>query len=252
MRWSHSRSTSHPVVRPALGTLASVLTLATPASVRAQASCPHVASDSVAKPAAGVARLRIDAGAGTLRIVGSPDRSTLEVRARRCGSRAEVLAALEARVEVVGDEMRIVVTTPRHLFSRTEGTTARVDLEIGVPRGLAVHVTGLMGDATISGVGALTFSDGLGDLELRGVSGDVVVATGPGDIVVRDVDASLRIDRNVGTVDVASVSGDVTIGAGQTGAITLRGIAGAVRVAAERDGATASRRRGDVPSRQHR
>jgi DUF4097 and DUF4098 domain-containing protein YvlB len=177
----------------------------------------------------GVRRLRVEVPAGDVRIVGRSPGNTVRVLGRRCGSRGDVLDGLALGVGQRGGELRIKVEIPTHLFSRTQGTVARIDLEIEVPRELSLDLNTSLGNVELTDVGSVRLEDRLGDVRIAGVAGTLILESGPGDVRIRDVRESVRLTGGVGPIELEHVGGDVIV-AGRTGRGLIRDIGGSVGI----------------------
>jgi hypothetical protein len=175
--------------------------------------CDERAPRQASEDAAGVTRLEIEARAGSLRIVGREGAAQVAVTGTACARNAGDLEQVQIRTTRSGDTLRIRTEMPR-------GGNATLDLEVVMPRGLALRV-----------------DDSSGELEIEG-SGTTSIADSSGSISVTDVDGVLEIDDSSGSIDVRRVSGDVRIEDG-SGSIEVEGVGGSVVI--EDDGAGAIR-----------
>jgi beta-lactamase regulating signal transducer with metallopeptidase domain len=191
--------------------------------------CAYAASDTVVVSAERTRRLRVEVPAGDVRIVGRPAGNTVRVLGSRCGSRPEVLEGLALDVGRRGDEVRIKVDIPRHLFSRTQGTVARIDLEIEVPQELSLDLQTSIGDVELVDVGSVRLEDRLGRVRIAGVAGTLFLESGPGDLRIRDVRESVRLTGGVGQIELERVGGDVIVES-RTGSSVIRDVQGSVSI----------------------
>jgi hypothetical protein len=145
-------------------------------------------------PAQGVRQVKASVQVGTLRVeTDSPD--TVRVKAVR---RLEGLSDSEAsrwleRARVVVEQQGTAIVVrdivPKELQQSTQGKShPRLEVEIHLPRDLALEGSTGVGDADVAGqIGDLAMETGVGTLRLRRLncSGDTVSAkTGVGDIVM--------------------------------------------------------------------
>jgi beta-lactamase regulating signal transducer with metallopeptidase domain len=191
--------------------------------------CGYTAADTLVVSAAGIRRLRVEVPAGDVRIVGRPVGNTVRVLSRRCGSRPEVLDGLALDMGQRGEELRIKVELPRQLFSRTQGTVARVDLDIEVPQALALDLETSLGSVDLVDVGSVRLRDRLGDVRIAGVAGTLALESGPGDLRIQDVREGVRLTGGVGPIEVEQVGGDVLV-TGRTGRSVIRDVQGSVSI----------------------
>lgn len=104
--------------------------------------------------------------------------STPGCASRRCASRSELFEALHLEVSRTPPDLTIGFEQPTHLFSRTRGSLARIDVVVEVPESIAVLVEGEMGPVEVSDVGSLRLDRSLGDVRVVNVDGDVTLTTG--------------------------------------------------------------------------
>lgn len=184
--------------------------------------CEWSAVDTTTVEAAGLRRLKLRIPAGDVRIAGRPDLGQVQVVARRCGSRAELFDALALDVRRTDAELDAGFVLPTHLFSRTQGSTARIDVMIEVPTHLLVEVENALGDIEVSNVHSVRIADSLDDIRVVRIARDVYVRAGPGDVTVADVNGSAFLTQSVGRLFVEGVGGDVTLAKGHTGPVEIR------------------------------
>jgi hypothetical protein len=169
-------------------------------------------------PGEGLKELRIGCAAGRLEVVGVEGLDRIEVRAavnaEGVGSDkmdAYIKERVHFSLEKRGD--RAV------LESRIEGRIgffitgdAWIDLEVRMPRALALEI-----------------DDGSGAIVVEDVGGDVVIDDNTGEIRVARLGGSLEIDDGSGDIDVRRVAGDVSVDDG-SGDIDILGTGGSVKV----------------------
>jgi len=153
-------------------------------------------------------------------------------------SRLEV-TQLEGVVNVTAwdrDEMRVVAEYDEdegQLDIRQSGGTIHVaakgewgepvygELELYVPRGMAIEMTGVSlevsiegsaGDVTVSTAeGSIFLVGGAGNVALNAVDGDVTLAVASGKIAINAVDGDVSVSESDGAIAVTAVDGDVTL-----------------------------------------
>lgn len=208
--------------------------------------CSHTAPRQASLDAAGATHVVIDAGAGSLDVIGAPGATELEAKGTACADRESVLRGIELVATRSGDTLRLETRFPENLRR-----TARLDLEVALPADVSLAVHDGSGGLSIRGVasleiedgsgpisvadvaGAATVEDGSGEIELLGVGGDVTIDDGSGAIEIRGAGGRVRITDNSGDIDVRDVDGDVIVEDG-SGPMTIAGVGGSVVV--EEDG----------------
>jgi hypothetical protein len=114
------------------------------------------------------------------------------------------------RLETVRSGGDLTLTVPDH--GRGGPWGAEVDLEVGLPAGVALgSVTAADGDVRVSGIesGVAAETDD-GDVAVRGTGGDVTTATDDGDATVDDVGGNVTATTVDGDVAVSGAGGYVT------------------------------------------
>jgi hypothetical protein len=197
--------------------------------------------------------LRIAAAAGDLEVRGGGGDQAV-IRGKVCASKEDYLA--ESRVGTEGGREAVIFVELSQTsgWSITGSNYAYIDLEIEVPRNIAVKVDDSSGDADISGLASLVVKDSSGDLEISDIAGDVevndssgdieieriggdlvVVNDSSGDIEANDVDGSVRVERDSsGELRFTGVGHDLLIERDSSGDIVARDVGGDFTV--ERDG----------------
>lgn len=239
-----------------------------------QDRCSYEDIREMSASAANVRRLGVEAGSGELRVEGRPELDEIRVEARVCASSQELLDELQVTLdESRGGALTVVTHYPDRDGWRGGGRTARIDLTVVMPRGLAVDIDDSSGEMTVSGTGALRIDDSSGsirvtevsgdvriddtsgDLDVRDVVGDVEIDDGSGGLTVLDIEGDLRLRDGSGGIEVSGVDGSVLVDADGSGSIDVADVAGDFTVA--RDGSGSIRHRGvegrvDIPARRRR
>jgi hypothetical protein len=223
--------------------------------VRDSGPCRYEAERSVKLDASASGRLRLDAGAGELKVVGVEGLGEVRAVGRACASNEDDLDALQVSLEDRGGELALETHYPDHSSMGWRGEHyARIDLTVEVPRGMSVDVDDSSGDLSVSGTGELNIDDSSGsltvqdvigsvrvddssgDIEVSGVKGDVEIEDGSGGIDVRDVQGSVRLDDGSGGIDVSGVGRDVLVSDDGSGSIVVRDVQGDFTVRSDGSG----------------
>ena len=167
--------------------------------------------------AAGIGKLNIEAGAGSLAITGIAGLDEILVTAI-----IQVPTSNEDKAHKV-IESRLVLTLEQHddeavlrgLFENGSwgwGDSPSVRLEVQVPSRFSLDV-----------------DDGSGSIVVNGVSGDIDIEDGSGSIKMEQVGGMVKIDDGSGSISVSDVGADIEIQDG-SGSITVRHVGGSVIV----------------------
>jgi hypothetical protein len=186
--------------------------------------------------AAGLAEVRVLAGAGTLRIAGEPARGDVRIEGTACAPRERDLERLEVVVTRTGGSL-LIEAPP-------EGPSqGRIDLVIAMPAELPVGVTDGSGSLEIRGVAAVGLDDGSGGVAISDIAGDVRARDGSGGLDIRRVGGGVVIELDgSGSIDVREVGGDVVIGQDGSGGIDVADVGGDFTVGADGSGGVEWRR----------
>ncbi len=225
--------------------------------------------------ASGCRMLRIDCGAGLLKVVGESNLEKIEVNAVldvRGIAENELpefkKKYVELKLDQAGDSAVLIakIESEFSLESLFHGHDARIDLEIRLPRRLALAVEDGSGDIEIREIdggldledgsgailathindpvkiddgsgdmrlaglsGRVAISDGSGGIELKDAGGDVFVEDGSGEIRIYHVSGSVRINDGSGDIVIDGVEKDVTIEEAGSGGLEIHNVKGSVR-----------------------
>ncbi len=188
--------------------------------------------------------LRVESGAGAVKIVGEPGLGEIRVTATLCASDRERFDALDVTLE--NGELRTRYPAPDRSWGRNR--YARIAVDVRVPEGTGIDLDDSSGSTVIEGVGAVVVEDGSGSLRIRnaaggvtvedgsgglridGVEGDVLVDDGSGSLSIRNVTGSVEVEDGSGSVTVRDVGGDVAVGDEGSGSIEIVAVGGDVRI----------------------
>lgn len=190
--------------------------------------------------AAGVRALHIESGAGALKVQGKDGLEQIEVDAvlvvngiaesewpgfkkehvtltlKQSGDRAVLTSSIDSGFSLAT------------LFGA--GRDARIDLDVRLPRRLALAVADGSGDCEIRDCdGGLELEDGSGDTRVAHVRGAVTIEDGSGDLYLEDLGGNVEIEDGSGDILLRGCGGDVSVNDG-SGKTELRDIRGSVRV----------------------
>lgn len=165
----------------------------------------------------GLESLSINAGAGSLVVIGEPGSGEIRVKATIQLPRANEAKALRKMekdmllsLERFGAKATLVGSFRHGIWSFGKGPT--IHLEVRMPEGLSLAVKDGTGSVTIESVrGDLYVHDGTGSISLTGVGGNVEIEDGTGSITVIGVGGDIWIDDGTGDIEVRNVAGSVTV-----------------------------------------
>jgi hypothetical protein len=190
--------------------------------------------------ASGMKTLHIDCGAGYLKVQGVEGLQQIEVSAVldvRGIAEADLAAFkkeyVTLKLEAVAGQAELTAKIESESFWASlfgEHHDARIDLDIRVPRRLALAIDDGSGDADIRDCdGNLTLEDGSGDIRLTNIQGQVSIDDGSGDILLAKINGMLRIEDGSGDIELNGAGNDVDVEDG-SGQIRLNAVLGSVTV----------------------
>ena len=167
--------------------------------------------------AGGIDTLEIDAGAGSMEVVGVSGTSEIRVVATiqvPGGNDDRALKRIESdmtlSLEKQGDAALLKSWFDNGAFSW--GSSPSIKLEVEMPE--TMH---------------LAVDDGSGSMDIRNVRGDIRIDDGSGSLTMENVGGQVDIEDGSGSITVSGVGGDIEIDDG-SGGIRVRGVAGSVTV----------------------
>jgi hypothetical protein len=198
-----------------------------------QERCEHARSQEARLDAGDLERLSVEAGSGSLRVVGRADLDEVVVRSMMCASSERLLEQLVSTLTREGGEAVVDTDYPRS--SGFGNRYARIDLEIDVPLGMDADIIDASGALYVGGTGDTEVTDGSGEIEAQGVSGSLTVRDGSGEIRVADIGGDVEIIDGSGEIHLTTVGGDVSLTDG-SGPIEISEVSGSVHVRADGSG----------------
>ncbi len=173
--------------------------------------------------AAQLKQLVADTGAGNLQIIGEAGRQQIDVAATIYSrAKTEVELSLQAR----GDAALLVAKTSERF---SIGNSPYIDLVVKVPASFNLKLDDGSGDTDIRGLtGDLVVNDGSGNLRIDGGK-QLSVEDGSGDLQISNIAGNTQVDDGSGNMDIRHIGGDLTITDG-SGDIRVSQVAGTVRI----------------------
>lgn len=172
--------------------------------------------------------LSVVAGAGTLVINGSDDASTVVIDGKACASEEEWLEDSDIRVRE-GDTAQIEVELPdidNGWSFWGGGRYARLDLELVVPKDLALDIQDSSGSMKIRGAGAANIKDSSGSISVRDANGTVQVKDSSGSIGFERINGDVVIlSDSSGSISGSDIRGSVLIKRDSSGSISFKNVA---------------------------
>ena len=200
--------------------------------------------------AGGIKTFEIDCGSGYLKIKGEEGLKQIEVTANLVVKGIDEDKIKEFKEDHVtltlakkrGKAVLVSKIESGVLSSIFKSKSARIDLDIRVPKKMVLDVDDGSGLIEISDVnaaveledgsgsiemenigGAVTIDDGSGSIVLDNINGNLAIEDGSGSIKVTGAAGNVDIDDNSGTIEVFEIKGSVTVEDG-SGSILINGV----------------------------
>lgn len=151
---------------------------------------------------------RIDGGSGDIRVFGGSKEAKLILDASHRAMDQEEAKRMSSAFTPMLDESDKVIS-----FRRPDGPNVRVDVELHLPRGVALELDIANGDIDAKGTnGACRATTHSGDITLAGAKGSIEVTTSSGDVTVSHCTAAfLVVDSRSGNVMLEAVEGTASV-----------------------------------------
>jgi len=175
-------------------------------------------SKTLTLPAEGLRQLRVDSGAGRLKVTGVDSLTTIEVTAEiyARGESEEDMADfikdhVELSLEKRGDRAVLMSDIEGHFHLFFSGD-AGINLTVRVPKSLAIEIDDGSGEMIIEDIAAdVSIADGSGGIRVERVAGDLRIEDSSGELEVEDVGGDVSIDDGSGSITVTEIKGSVTV-----------------------------------------
>jgi DUF4097 and DUF4098 domain-containing protein YvlB len=182
----------------------------------------------VKAPAANMARVVFENPRGSIRVVGG-DVSEVTVtghKSIRAYKREDAdRTNTNTPVEILPQGDRIVIRTNQDRSPDNQRISD--DLEVTVPRVMAVEARGANGDGDISDIqGDVEFDSSHGDLRLARIGGNAKVSIGKGESInIADVKGKVDLDGRSSDLTIENITGQVTVNGSYSGTLEFKNLA---------------------------
>ena len=181
--------------------------------------------------------------------VGEPDARPEEAYFDACGQvvveqlggRVDVQAWVEDRIRLTwvrkgdyrlrtfafreGAGLKVVVDRPGWGWG---DPASQVDIELRVPHSIDLQVDSGAGPVTVQGIrGNIRLATGQGDVQVRQTAGSLSIETGSGNLIAQDCEGTMELEAGQGTVTVRGARGNLELDTG-SGGLMLTDLAGNV------------------------
>ena len=208
------------------------------------ADCDLTANRQASLSAAGAARVKVIARAGSLRVEGAGGQA-VNATGVACATSKALLERTTLSVTREGDTIIVEAITPdadEHFIESMFGINdyARLDMKVVLPQNLPVYVKDGSGETVIRNVASLQLTDGSGEAHIRDVAGPVTVKDGSGELTIHGARGPVKITDGSGSIELSDIGSDVTIEADGSGSIEARDIRGGFMVELDGSGSIAA------------
>ena len=187
-----------------------------------QEECRFSAQREATVDVASAAQIVIEAGAGSLRVIGRPSITQVRVRGTACASDRDLLEEVQLSATRSGNAVHVKSMDDDLRLRNRE--YARLNVVIEVPENMAADINDGSGDIELTGIGEVVLDDGSGQIEARNLSGNVQIRDGSGEIRLIGVAGDVIIEDGSGEIELTDVRGSVEINDG-SGEIVLSQVA---------------------------
>lgn len=182
---------------------------------------------------AGLKLLLLNLGSSDLDIQSVPGLAKIEVRATACASDASRLPDLQVNTARSGDHASVDTKNAHNemtfnLFGA--GNYAYLKLQVRVPATLAITIDSGSGDVHATGLAALDFKSGSGDLDVSDIAGPVALQLGSGDVQGHRVGSVELGQTGSGDVTIDGIRGNVRADHAGSGDLRFSHVGGSVKV----------------------
>jgi hypothetical protein len=192
---------------------------------------------SATAPSAGMKRLVFENPRGNIHVIGG-DAQTVTVtghKSIRAYARTDAdRASQNTPVEILPQGDRLVIRTNQDRATGNERISD--DLEVTVPRALAVEWRGNVGDADISDIDSdVELANNHGDVRLARIGGNARLELGRSDTVnAADVKGKIDLQGRGGDLTFENISGQVTVNGSYSGTLEFKNLAKPLQFEGER------------------
>jgi len=179
---------------------------------------------SLSLDASNIQELDIEAGAGTLDIIGKPGLSAIKVEAKVYTTSDEP-DSYELTLKQQGSSAYLVAKSDSSGFYI--GNSPHIDVTVYVPQNLKLDVDDGSGDLYISDINnSVTIEDGSGRAFVENIQGNLNIDDGSGELIVKQVTGNVDIDDGSGDAYISNVTGSISVndGSGELDITTVRGM----------------------------
>lgn len=191
---------------------------------------------SLSLPARGISELKIDCGAGFLKVEGSDSLDRIMVEAEiilrgRSEKKAEEYIRKNITLELKKHGNKAILVS--HIDQRPWRFSFRsqmCNLTVHVPSVIDLNIEDGSGSVSVAHIdGRLEIEDGSGEICISSLNGSLRIEDGSGRIDVQDISGDVWIDDGSGSIDARQIGQNITVSDG-SGSILIDGVGGDVTI----------------------
>ena len=181
---------------------------------------------TLALDTADISHLAIEAGAGSLKVVGGHGDS-IEVTAEIYQIKPHSDYCLTLTNTARGGLLKAGNCDDRRHYGRDMQTS--INLTVHLPKEMTLNIADGSGSIDVSDVAKTEIHDGSGSIKVRDITGNLVIHDGSGSIQVSNVAGSVRVHDGSGPIVIKNVEDDVEVTDGSS-SIEIANVSGGVSV----------------------
>lgn len=183
---------------------------------------------SATAPAAGMKRLVFENPHGNIHVIGGDGQQVTvsgQKSIRAYGRPDADRASQNTPVEILQQGDRLVIRTNQERATDNQRVTD--DLEVTVPRGMAVEARGNVGDADVSDIESdVELANNHGDVRISRIGGNAKLEIGRSDTISAvDVKGKIDLEGHGGDLSFENISGQVTVNGSYSGTLEFKNLA---------------------------
>ncbi len=229
--------TARSLIGPSALALCATVSLAATANADWNEDCLETKEISEEITLEGFRDIAVDAGAGSLTVIGRPGLTTAQIRGLACSRRDGDLDRISLESRGDGTTLTLRTVLPPVVRTRIGNLNAKLDLVVEMPSAFTLRVVDTTGSVKVSHVASVEIDDDTGSIQIQDVPGLVhVVSDTSGSIEILRV-GSVRIDEDSsGSIRASAVVGDVYVGRDESGSISADDVGGSFTVVSNASG----------------
>lgn len=184
----------------------------------------------------GIDRVKLNALAGDLVVIGMSDGTGITVDALACSDTERHLELMALDIERDGSSLTITVIIPQSIKWGWNTEYAYVDLEVSLPDSTPIEIRDSSGDMDLSSVSVTSIDDSSGRIKLRNGRSDLVLDDSSGDIVIRQLNGNISLSDSSGNIHLRDIKGEVRIRRDSSGEIEISRVEKDVEIVSDGSG----------------